>query len=532
MALGWKESSAIRLLSKICDNDIKNIWQTICQITGCKLVFHRVKSVFNYLEGLKLSIPLDRVIDLSICDYLIDPNSSKHDIASIIKRFQQRSEEYHPTLENNCFQILHTWDKVWKILDNMDLTNVYREIEIPLMPVLARMEKYGIYVDVPFLQKYSKKLTAQLKKIEREIIAEAGEEFNILSTKQLQQILFEKLKVHQQLGVKRIKKNKTGYSTDESVLTQLSGHPIPKMVLEYRSLSKLLSTYIDALPSHISKETNRLHTTFHQTVAATGRLSSDNPNLQNIPMRTKEGREIRKAFRPSNKDYIMISADYSQVELRLLAEFSKADDLARAFADGLDVHTATASKIFAIPFEKVTPDIRSRAKAVNFGILYGMGPQRLAKETGVSLQEAKDFIEKYFNAYPEIKKYTTSLIKSAKDKGYSVTCCGRKRPIIGLNDGNSFIRSRAENIAVNSPIQGSAADLIKVAMIHIDEQFRTNHLKARILLQIHDELLVEGPKKEKKQIMEIMIKCMEAALDFKIPMKVEIDTGENWFDAH
>ena len=333
------------------------------------------------------------------------------------------------------------------------------------------------------------------------------------------------------MGIKRLKKTKTGFSTDESVLTSLSAHPLPENILEYRSLTKLKSTWLDALPQHIDDQSGRIHTSFRQTVAATGRLSSENPNIQNIPMRREEGRLIRKAFK-AQRGWRLISADYSQVEIRLLAAMAEEEDLIHAFKKGLDIHSATAAKIFGLKPDEVDVNMRSRAKAVNFGILYGMGPQRLARETGVTLNEAKDFIAKYFAAYPGIKGFTEGLKESASKNGYTLTLMGRRRPVPGLDDGNRAVAARAENIAVNTPIQGTAADIIKLAMIKVDETLRKKRSKARLIAQVHDELLIECPLDEVESVMGILKDGMETAYDLSVPLLVEVGQGTTWYDAH
>jgi DNA polymerase-1 len=317
------------------------------------------------------------------------------------------------------------------------------------------------------------------------------------------------------------------------VLTRLAAvHPVPKLILEYRTLTKLKNTYVDTLPQFINPKTGRLHTSFRQTVAATGRLSSDKPNLQNIPMRTEMGRRIRKAFRAQEPGCVLVSADYSQVELRLLAHLSGDPGLIEAFRSGTDVHTVTAAKIFGVPEAKVDGLLRSRAKAVNFGIIYGMGPQRLAQETGVTLTEAKDFIARYFDVYPKIREYTESLIETARQTGSCVTIMGRRRPIPEISEKNQAVLARGENIAVNAPIQGSAADLIKLAMIRVHAELQRRARKARLVLQVHDELVVTAPEAEATAVMELVRDAMEQAMPTTVPLKVEVHAGKTWLDAH
>ncbi len=412
------------------------------------------------------------------------------------------------------------------------LTDVYTNIEVPLVPILARMEQAGIYVDADALGEISTKLDLRAKHLEKVIHEAAGESFNINSPKQLQQILFEKLAIHTQLGLTRLKKTKSGFSTDVSVLESMSAHPLPQAILEYRTVTKLKNTYVDALPQLMNHKTGRVHTNFHQTGTSTGRLSSSDPNLQNIPIRKEEGREIRKAFCASSPDRKIISADYSQIELRLLAHISKDKGLEQAFASGMDIHTATASKIFAIPPEQVTGDLRANAKAINFGIIYGMGAQRLARETGVSMSEAKTFIEKYFAGFPKIRDYIETAKSSARALGYSVTMTGRKRPIPEIHSKERAVMINGENMAVNSPIQGSAADLVKIAMIETQKRLDVSGLDVKMLLQVHDELVFECKDSDVNKAIALVKEAMEGAMKLSVPLRVEVGSGTNWLEAH
>jgi DNA polymerase-1 len=425
---------------------------------------------------------------------------------------------------------LHT--HYMRALSELNLMNVYRDIEVPLAPVLARMEQSGIFINTDALFEISEKLDCRIKQLEKEIYKEAGEEFNINSPKQLQVILFEKLKIHEKLGVTRIKKTKTGFSTDVTVLEALADHPLPKAMLEFRLISKLKSTYVDTLPQLVHRKTNRIHTSFHQTGTTTGRLSSSDPNLQNIPIRTAEGREIRKAFCASSPDRVIISADYSQIELRLLAHMADDSGLKEAFMSEKDVHTATAMKVFGISADEVTPDLRSNAKAINFGIIYGMGPQRLARETNTTMVQAKDFIEKYFAGFPQIRAYIDQAKRSARDLGYSRTITGRRRPIPEIHSRERAVAVNGENMAVNSPIQGSAADLVKLAMITIQNQLEKSTLDAKLLLQVHDELVFECLETDAEKVMILVKTAMEGAMDLCVPLKVEVGKGRNWLEAH
>lgn len=412
------------------------------------------------------------------------------------------------------------------------LTKVYDEIECPLIDVLAKMERRGIFVDAEELNEISDTLGQKAAELEKEIHKLAGEEFNINSTQQLGTILFDKLKIHEELGITKIKKTKKGYSTDASVLEKLSEHRLAAAVLEYRTLAKLKNTYVDTLPQLINPKSGRIHTSFHQTGAATGRLSSSGPNLQNIPIRSDMGKEIRKAFRAEESDNVIISADYSQIELRILAHVADDSALISAFKSNIDIHKATAATMFHKSPDDVTSNDRSNAKAINYGIMYGMGPKRLSQTTGASLKEAKEFISAYFEGFPNIKGYLESSVEFARDHEYSQTITGRRRPINGLDDSNGMVRSAAENAAKNSPIQGSAADLIKVAMIKLDKQLEESGLKTKMLLQVHDELVFECPKDELNKVIPLIKKSMEEALDLKVPIEVDIDSGRNWLEAH
>jgi len=316
------------------------------------------------------------------------------------------------------------------------------------------------------------------------------------------------------------------------VLESMSEHPLPRAILEYRTVTKLKNTYVDALPQLMNHKTGRVHTNFHQTGTATGRLSSNEPNLQNIPIRKEEGREIRKAFCASSPDRKIISADYSQIELRLLAHISKDKGLEQAFASGMDIHTATASKIFAVPPEQVTADLRSNAKAINFGIIYGMGAQRLARETGVSMSEAKIFIDKYFAGFPKIRDYIETAKSSARALGYSITMTGRKRPIPEIYSKERGVMINGENMAVNSPIQGSAADLVKIAMIETQKRLDASGLDAKMLLQVHDELVFECKDTDVTSTIALVRDAMEGAMQLSVPLKVEVGSGKNWLEAH
>jgi len=401
------------------------------------------------------------------------------------------------------------------------------EIEFPLIEVLTDMEKTGIAIDVPFLQDMSKTMDTQLKIIIGQIYADAGEEFNINSTQQLAQILFTKL------NLTPIKKTKTGFSTDVGVLEALrKEHPIVARMLEYRQLQKLKSTYVDALPKLIHPVSGRVHTSYNQTVAATGRLSSSDPNLQNIPIRTEMGREIRRAFIPGGEGMKILSADYSQIELRVMAHISQDEGFLAAFHAGEDIHSSTAAKVFNVPQAEVTKDMRRKAKEVNFGIMYGLGAFGLANRLEIPQAEAKDIIAKYFERFPNVKKYIAETIDFARGHGYVETLSGRRRFLPDIHSRNKNISQNAERQAINMPIQGTSADMIKRAMIDIHRALKAEKLKSKMLLQVHDELVFEVYEKEEKRVRALVEDKMKHALAMNVPIEVEIGVGANWLEAH
>jgi len=413
-------------------------------------------------------------------------------------------------------------------LEEDELLEIAETVEFPLIEVLAEMEQNGVHIDKEMLASFSEELTSDLEELEAEIFERTGEEFNLNSPQQLGTILFEKM------DLPAGKKTKTGqYSTSESVLSKLAvEYEIPSLVLDYRSLKKLLSTYVDALPKLINPETGRIHTDFNQTVAATGRLSSSNPNLQNIPIRTKRGREIRKAFIPK-KGYKMLAADYSQVELRVIASISGDENMIEAFKNGEDIHSRTAKEIFNLDsIDDVTADHRRKAKEVNFGIPYGVSAYGLASRLGISNNEGKDMIDQYFERFPGIQKYIDETIQFAKENEYVSTLLGRRRYIPDINSGNWNIRGFAERMAINMPIQGTAADIIKLAMIHIQNFIEEENLDSRMLLQVHDELIFDIAPDEEETVPEKIKDLMENAFGLDVPLDVEMGLADNWLDAH
>jgi DNA polymerase I len=411
-------------------------------------------------------------------------------------------------------------------LEEHRLMRLFRELEMPLVPVLAEMEWHGIRIDAPFFREMSGKLARELELIQEDIWKEAGEEFNINSNPQLREIFFEKL----ELPV--IKRTKTGPSTDASVLEELAaqGHTLPTRLLEYRQLEKLRSTYVDALPKLVHPETGRIHASFNQTVAATGRLSSSDPNLQNIPIRTQVGREIRKGFVP-HPGWLFLAADYSQIELRILAHFSGDEAFVTAFREGRDVHRQTASVIFDVPLDEVTDDQRARAKTINFATLYGQGEFSLGRQLGVSREEATEFITEYFRRFSGVRAFLDEQVELAKEKGYVETLGGRRRYIRELESKNWNIRQFGERVAQNTPIQGTAADLIKEAMLRIHRGLDTQALDSRLLVQVHDELVFEVPEGELDRVRNFVVAEMEGAMELDVPLKVDVGVGRSWYEC-
>ena len=414
-------------------------------------------------------------------------------------------------------------------LNNSKLFSLFDEIEIPLLKVLAEMEIEGINLDIKFLESLKKDLITDISTLEKLIYTEAGENFNISSPKQLGEVLFEKMQL-----VKKPKKTKTGqYSTSEDILKDLSiEHEFVKNILKYRSLTKLMSTYVDSLPNQVLNTTNRVHTEYLQTVASTGRLSSINPNLQNIPIRTERGREVRKAFIPKDENHFLMAADYSQIELRIIASMSEEKNMIEAFNKNEDIHSSTASTVFDIPVNEVTKAQRSNAKTVNFGIIYGVSAFGLSNQTDLSRSESKELIETYYNKYPNLKKFINDQIAYARNNGYVKTLIGRKRYLKDINSSNGLVRSGAERNAVNAPIQGTAADIIKIAMINIHERLSRENLSSKMLLQVHDELVFDIYKPEINETISVIKEEMENAFKLNIPLTVDIDYGLNWLEAH
>lgn len=483
--------------------------------------------------------------DLLLASYIVNPAISGDDIATLAKEFGY--EEVHSNeavygkgakwtlpeenvlAEHVCRKALAIWNcesRVKAKLIENEQYDLYHDLELPLASILGSMESEGVKVNISTLEEMGKELESKIAELEQKIYEQAGETFNINSTKQLGVILFEKL------GLPVIKKTKTGYSTAADVLEKLrTEHQIVEFLLQYRTLAKLQSTYIEGLIKEVHPEDQKVHTRFMQALTSTGRLSSTDPNLQNIPIRIEEGRKIRKAFVPSHDGWVLFSADYSQIELRVLAHMSKDQNLVEAFKQGMDIHTRTAMEVFHVDQDEVTSNMRRAAKAVNFGIVYGISDYGLSQNLDITRKEANEFIEKYFQSFPGVKEYMENIVIEAKMKGYVTTILNRRRYLPDITSKNFNIRSFAERTAMNTPIQGSAADIIKKAMINIDARLKAEGLQTKMLLQVHDELIFEAPKEEIEILERIVPEVMENAIQLEVPLKVDIAYGETWYDA-
>lgn len=508
-----------------------------------KKVVYDAKKTFVIAHRLNINIQ-NIVFDAMLASYIIDPSRTIDDVYSVVTNYHQtyvkedvsiygkgkkRQVPDTEILNTHIASITKSIDAVKplmeKELESHQQMNLLKDLELPLARILSKMEEIGIYTDVNDLQRMQQELQEKLELLIQRIHDAAGEEFNINSPKQLGVVLFETLK----LPV--IKKTKTGYSTAVDVLEQLQNeHPIINDILEYRQLAKLQSTYVEGLQKVISND-KRIHTRFNQTLAQTGRLSSVDPNLQNIPIRLEEGRKIRKAFKPSSEDSVILSADYSQIELRVLAHITQDDSLKEAFIHGQDIHTATARKVFGVEAEEVTDLMRRQAKAVNFGIVYGISDYGLSQSLNITRKEAKIFIDDYLASFPGVKQYMSDIVKDAKANGYVETLLHRRRYIPDITSRNFNLRGFAERTAMNTPIQGSAADIIKLAMVEFDKQVQHTSYKAKLLLQVHDELIFEVPKSEVEEFSLFVEDIMEHALDLDVPLKVDSNYGPTWYDA-
>jgi DNA polymerase-1 len=529
---------------QIKKEDLVKVLSPIFRDGKISKIGHNIKYGIIMLEGESISVE-GTLFDTMIASYLLNPNKPNHNLEEVALEYLSRRkktstevlgkkgsfaevpvEEAASYAADNVGLSLELREILFNRLKEESLENVYIDIDMPLIYVLADMEEVGVKIDTKMLNYISKELERELDGIQRRIYFLAGEEFNINSPKQLSRVLF------QSLGFQPTKKTKTGFSTELSVLEELAEfHELPQEVLNYRSMNKLKTTYVDALPQLVNLKTGRIHTSFNQTATATGRLSSSDPNLQNIPIRGDWGRRIRESF-ITEEGNILLSADYSQVELRILAHLSQDVGLLEAFSNDLDIHARTASELFGIPVDKVTPDMRRIAKTVNFGVIYGISPFGLSETLSISRDDARKYIEQYFARHPGVKRYIEETLESAKNRGYVVTLFGRKRSIPELKNQNSTIRQQGERLAINSPIQGTAADIIKIAMIQIWKGFQDRALTAKMILQVHDELLFELPVHELRTVEDFVREKMEKAVELSVPIKVDIGYGRSWSETY
>ena len=537
------ENNQIKLLSfswgnhksyftQIINNSEKEKLSSILNNKNLIVIGYDLKSQFKKLNDFGISF--DGIcFDNKIAHYLVNPDLN-HDFKTLCESYLN----YTPNIDNEDLKFLsmeksdlnyQLYNFLISDLKKGGLEDLFKKIEMPLLKVLSTMELNGIKLDSEFLKELSNKFHKELKELEKSIFKLSNQDFNLASPKQLGEVLFGQMKI-----IENPKKTKSGqYSTSEEVLSKLAEeHLIVEKVLEWRSLQKLLNTYVDALPKQVDTKTERIHAEFNQAVASTGRLSSNNPNLQNIPIRNPRGREVRKAFICENENYVMLSADYSQIELRVIAALSEDPNMISAFNKNLDIHSSTAAKVFNVKLEDVTKEQRSNAKTVNFGIIYGVSAFGLSNQTSLTRSESKLLIESYYDAYPKLKNYISSQINFARENGYVETILGRKRYLRDINSRNAIVRGAAERNAVNAPVQGSAADIIKIAMIKIHEKFQESNFKSKMLVQVHDELVFEVHKKELEQVKKIIKIEMEQAYSFCVPLKVDMDQGLNWFEAH
>lgn len=507
----------------IVDKSFASKFKEIFSDESKTLIGHNVKSLVSFLaqHGIELK---NKLWDVMIAHYLIEPELN-HSLDYLADVYVEKNATDHNLTET----IWRLYEKFKLSLTENNLDNLFYNIEIPLIRVLAKMESNGVKIDIESLRQISEEQSIEIKDIENKIYEIAGLSFNISSPKQLGDVLFDKLKIKAPT-----KKTKTGqYPTGEEILQKIINEsPIVQHILDYRSLTKLKSTYVDALPSLVNKDDGLIHTSFNQAVTATGRLSSNNPNLQNIPVRTDKGREIRKAFVPRDENHILLAADYSQIELRIIAHLSGDQAMLSAFQNGLDIHADTASRIYNIDIKDVTSEMRRNAKAVNFGIIYGMSAFGLAERLKISRSEASEIIKNYFKVYIGIQEYIDRQVAFAKQYGYVETMLGRRRYLRDINSGNSVVRNFAERNAINAPIQGSSADMIKIAMTNIHNDITYRNLKSKMILQVHDELVFDVFKEELDILTEVIRDRMINALQLNIPVIVNINTGNDWLEAH
>ncbi len=510
-------------------------YQTLLRwiFTGDRVVvMHDSKSTYKYLKTFKIE-PTVAIFDLQIAHYLIQPET-KHELDRLVAGYlgcqlSGDASELQTQAVERVSSFVQLYPLLRKELQENSLITLFERVEMPLVPVLAEMERVGVKVDVPTLQQNSETMNTELRDIEKQIYDYAGMQFNIGSPKQLGEILFEKLRIIENAKLTKSKQ----YQTGEEVLLKLAHkHPIVPLILEWRKLSKLKSTYIDALPQLINPKTGRIHTTFTQTVTSTGRLSSVNPNLQNIPVRTERGRDIRKAFVPSDDDHVILAADYSQIELRIVAHVCGDERMIETFKSGEDIHAAMAAHIFGVPQDEVTKDMRRSAKTVNFGILYGISAFGLADRLQISQADARQLITDYYRSFPKITEYLNNTLEFAREHLYVETLLGRRRYIRDINAQNGLLRKAAERNAINAPIQGTAADLIKIAMVKVFKEMQERQLKSKMILQVHDELVFDACKEELETLSELVRRCMSGSMHLSVPLDVDVNAGSNWFEAH
>ena len=553
MAFSWEKHKGYYVLfpeSKELTQEILEIFRPFFENSSITKIGQNLKYDIKVLAKYNIQV-LGNLFDTMIAHYLLNPDA-KHNMDILSENYLHYSPISIETLigkkgkgQLSMRQVPPQEQKEYAVEDTdvtLQLKNIFEQqlqkynaeklfsqIESPLVQVLADMELEGIRIDVPFLKSLSNDIEKDIFSLQQAVYEQAGEIFNLSSPKQLGDILFEKLKL-----ISKPKKTKTGqYATSEEILSELAPkHKIVANVLEYRQLQKLQSTYIDALPKEVNSTTGRVHTTYMQAVTATGRLSSNNPNLQNIPIRTERGQQIRKAFVPRNEDYTLLSADYSQIELRVIAALSGEKNMIEAFLQNQDIHRSTAAKVFNVDIQSVTREQRSHAKTVNFGIIYGVSAFGLSNQTELSRSESKELIDTYYQTYPQLKIFIDKQIHFARENGYVETILGRRRYLPDINSRNQVVRGAAERNAVNAPIQGSAADIIKIAMINIYNLLKDNKLKTKILLQVHDELIFDVPKNELDFVKPLIKKTMEEAYQFAVPLVVDLGIGKNWLEAH
>lgn len=534
-----------------CFNNINNL-KEIFENDNILKVGYKQKKDYILLKQANIN-PTNLMFDIEIAAYLLNSTITKYtidylaldnisfDIGEYINTFdikqgkqgkqmnlfETETENDNSNIELNClyaYLIKQISDKLYEKLKELDLVELFEKIEMPVSEVLAQMQYEGMYVDKDELVKYGLELQKKKDELTSDIYKLTNQEFNINSPKQLGEILFDKL------GLKGGKKNKNGYSTDVDTLEKIkSEHPVIEKILDYRQIAKLITTYVDGLLPYINKKTSKIHSYFHQTVTATGRVSSSDPNLQNIPTRIEIGKRLRKVFKPANGK-IYIDADYSQIELRVLAHISEDEHMVNAFNNGEDIHAQAASKIFNVDLKDVTKEQRSEAKAVNFGIVYGISDFGLGEQIGVGRKKAKEYIEDYLNEYKGIKKFMDNIVEVTKEKGYVETLYKRRRYVPEISSNNYVVRQFGTRVAMNTPIQGTAADIMKVAMINVNKELKENNLKTKLILQVHDELILEAPIEEKEIAEKLLKKCMENAIKLKVPLIAEISTGYNWYE--